>query len=42
MNMSSAVVAGFNLANPAASEIQQELAALNSQSESTPEATPGG
>lgn len=41
MNMSSAVVAGFNLANPAASEIQQELAALNSQSESTPEATPG-
>ncbi len=40
MNMSSAIVAGFNLANPAASEIQQALNTLNQ--EATPEATPGG
>lgn len=41
MNMSSAVVAGFNLANPAASEIQAELDTLNGEAESTPESSGG-
>lgn len=42
MTMSRVIFDGFLQTNTAASEIQQELAALNQESEATPEATPGG